>query len=60
MVITVNALFIKAREDDWVVMRAALIASGIRSDGMREILGIRIGDSESYCSGSFVVAGSGV
>jgi putative transposase len=50
MVITVNVLFIKAREDDQVIMRAALIASGIHSDGMREILGIRIGDSESYTS----------
>jgi putative transposase len=48
--VMVDALFIKAREDDRVVMRAALIASGIRSDGIREILGIRIGDSESYTS----------
>lgn len=48
--VMVDALFIKAREDDRVVMRATLIASGIHSDGMREILGIRIGDSESYTS----------
>ncbi len=48
--VLVDALFIKAREDDRVVMRAALIASGIRSDGVREILGIKIGDSESYAT----------
>lgn len=48
--VIVDALFIKSREDDRVVMRAALIASGIRSDGYREILGIKIGDSESYAT----------
>ena len=48
--VLVDALFIKAREDDRVVMRAALIASGIRRDGVREILGIKIGDSESYAT----------
>jgi putative transposase len=48
--VMVDALFIKSREDDRVVMRAVLIASGIRSDGIREILGIRIGDSESVAT----------
>ena len=48
--VMVDALFIKAREDDRVVMRAALIATGIRRDGYREILGIKIGDSESYAT----------
>ena len=48
--VIVDALFIKAREDDRVVMRAALIASGIRRDGHREILGVRIGDSESFAT----------
>lgn len=48
--VMVDAMFIKSREDDQVVMRAALIASGIRSDGVREILGVKIGDSESYAT----------
>lgn len=44
----VDALFIKSRQGDRVVKRAALIASGIRADGHREILGVQIGDSENY------------
>lgn len=40
----VDALFIKSRDDDRVVSRAALIASGIRNDGILEFLGVRIGD----------------
>lgn len=48
--VMVDALFIKSREDDRVVMRAALVASGIRSDGQRETLGIRIGDPESFAT----------
>lgn len=46
--VMVDALFIKSRAEDRVVGRAVLVASGIRSDGMREILGVRIGDSESF------------
>ena len=46
--ILVDALFIKSREEDRVVNRAALVMSGIRSDGYREILGVRIGDTESF------------
>jgi len=48
--IMVDAMFIKCREDDRVVSRAALTISGIRSDGYREILGLRIGDTESYAT----------
>ena len=48
--ILVDALFLKSREDDRVVQRAALIISGIRSDGHREILGVQIGDSESFAT----------
>jgi len=48
--IMVDALFIKCREGDRVVSRAALTLSGIRSDGYREILGLRIGDTESYAT----------
>jgi len=33
-----------------VVSRAALIVSGIRRDGYREILGVRIGDTESFAT----------
>ena len=46
--ILVDALFIKSREENRVVNRAALVMSGIRSDGYREILGVRIGDTESF------------
>jgi putative transposase len=48
--ILVDALFFKARENDRVLMKAALIVSGVRSDGYREILGIQLGNSESYSS----------
>lgn len=46
--VLVDALFIKSREEGRVVMRAALIVTGVRSDGFREILGVRIGNSESF------------
>ncbi len=46
--IVMDALFFKSREGDRVVSRAALTVSGIRSDGYREILGIQIGDTESF------------
>lgn len=46
--IMVDALFFKSRDHERVVSKAALIVSGIRNDGMREILGIKIGDSESF------------
>ena len=46
--VMVDALFINSRQDDRVVKRAALVASGVRMDGYREVLGITIGDSESY------------
>lgn len=46
----VNAQFIQSRQDDRVLMRTVLIVSGVRSDGYREILGVRIGDSESFAT----------
>lgn len=46
--VLVDAMYIKSRDADRVVSRAALIISGIRSDGFREILGVQIGDTESY------------
>lgn len=48
--VLVDALFLKSREDERVVQRAALIISGIRSDGHREILGVQMGDSESFAT----------
>ena len=48
--VLVDAMFIKSRRDDRVVARAALIMSGIRSDGHREILGVRIGDTENFAT----------
>ena len=48
--VLVDALFIKCREEERVVSRAALVVSGIRSDGYREILGVRIGDTESFAT----------
>ena len=46
----VDAMFIKCRDCDRGVSRAALIISGIRNDGYREILGLRIDDTESYAT----------
>jgi putative transposase len=43
----VDATYIKARVRGRVVSRAVVIATGVRSDGAREVLGVDIGDSES-------------
>jgi len=43
-------MFIKSRAEDRVVSRAVLVVSGIRSDGYREILGVRMGDTESFAT----------
>ena len=48
--VLVDALGLTVREDDRVVPKAALIATGIRDDGGREILGLAIGDSESFAA----------
>lgn len=48
--ILVDALFFKSRNEDRVVSRAALTISGIRSDGIREILGVQMGDTESFAT----------
>lgn len=48
--ILVDALFFKSRSEDRVVSRAALTISGVRSDGVREILGVQIGDTESFAT----------
>ena len=46
----VDALVLKVREDGRVRARSALIATGINAAGYREILGLRLGDSESEAS----------
>ncbi|WP_035902505.1 IS256 family transposase, partial [Legionella geestiana] len=38
------------RDGDRVVSRAALSISGIREDGYREVLGLKIGDTESFAT----------
>jgi putative transposase len=48
--VIVDALFTKVRVDKRVVSKALMIASGIRSDGYREVLGLAIGDSESFAT----------
>lgn len=51
--ICVDPLIFPVREADLAVSKAALIASGIRIDGVREILGIRISDSEYFATAEF-------
>lgn len=46
----VDAMFIKSRDNERVVSRAALIIPGIREDGYREVLGVKIGDTESFAT----------
>lgn len=41
-----DATYVKARVGGRVVSRAVVVATGIREDGGREVLGIAIGDSE--------------
>lgn len=45
--ILVDAMYLKARQGDAVESKAALLVSGVNAEGHREILGVRIGDSES-------------
>ena len=42
-----DAMYCKAREGDSVKSKAAMVVSGVNRHGNREILGLRIGDSES-------------
>jgi len=45
--VVVDALVIKVRRDDAVRTTSALIVSGVNDQGRRELLGLRLGDSES-------------
>ena len=48
--VIVDALFTKSRNDQRVVNKAALIACGVRADGNRDVLGVAIGDAESFAT----------
>ncbi len=48
--VLVDAPFIQSWQEDRVLMRTVLIVSGVRSDGYREILGVRIGDGDSFAT----------
>ncbi len=43
----IDALYVKAREDERIVSKAGLLVSGIDAEGYREVLGLRMGDRES-------------
>lgn len=45
--VIVDALYMKVREDGRIRSRGVLIAAGINTDGYREVLGFKAGDSES-------------
>ena len=45
--VLVDALVVKVRRDDAVRATSALIVSGVNAQGMRAILGLHLGDSES-------------
>jgi transposase-like protein len=42
-----DATYCKARVDHQVVSQAVVVASGVRADGHREVLGMDVGDSEN-------------
>jgi transposase-like protein len=42
-----DATYVHVREDRHVVSKAVVIATGLRADGHREVLGVDIGDSEN-------------
>ena len=48
--VIVDALYVKVREDRRVRSRGVLVATGVNIKGMREILGLTIGDTESEAS----------
>ena len=43
----IDALYVKVREEERVVTKAALLVSGVNDEGYREVLGLKLGDSES-------------
>jgi putative transposase len=55
--VIVDALVVKVRRDEAVRATSALIVSGIKEQGMREVLGLWLGDSESEGTWADVFAG---
>jgi putative transposase len=55
--IVVDALVVKVRRDDAVRATSALIVSGVNEQGMREVLGLWLGDSESEGTWADMFAG---
>jgi putative transposase len=45
--VIVDAMYFKARDGDSIQSMAAMLVSGVNEQGNREVLGLRIGDSES-------------
>jgi len=43
----IDALYVKVREEERIVTKAALLVSGVNAEGYREVLGLKLGDSES-------------
>ena len=56
-VVLVDALVVKVRRDDAVRATSALIVSGVNEEGMRELLGLWLGDSESEGTWTDMFAG---
>lgn len=50
--VLVDALVLKVREDGRVRSRGVMVAVGVNTEGYREVLGLRLGDSESEASWS--------
>jgi transposase-like protein len=46
--IWLDALYVKVRTEQGVVSRAVLVAIGLRKDGYRDVLGLYLGNKESY------------
>ena len=55
--VLVDALVVKVRRDEAVRATSALIVSGINEEGMRELLGLWLGDSESEGTWTDMFAG---
>lgn len=50
--VIVDAMQVKIRQKGCVVPQSALIAVGVNEEGYREVLGVKIGDSESEATWS--------
>lgn len=48
--ILVDALYVKVRENGRVRSRGLLLATGVNTEGIREILGLHVGDTESVAT----------